>query len=87
MRVTCRQRPGTASGVLFLTLEDETGNSNIVVWKSTQSTFRQALMTGQLLLIKGTVETRDNVTHVIAGAVFDYTSVLESLNIKARSFH
>ena len=85
--VTCRQRPGTASGVLFLTLEDETGNSNIVVWKSTQSTFRQALMTGQLLLIKGTVETRDNVTHVIAGAVFDYTSSLESLNIKARSFH
>jgi error-prone DNA polymerase len=85
--VTCRQRPGTASGVLFLTLEDETGNSNIVIWKRTQEQFRKALMTGQLLLIKGTLETRDNVTHIIAGAIFDYTGELEALNLKSRDFH
>ena len=56
--VTCRQRPGSASGVLFLTLEDETGNSNIVVWQRTQQQFRQALMTAQLLLVKGTGNQR-----------------------------
>ena len=85
--VTCRQRPGSASGVLFLTLEDETGNSNIVVWKRTQQTFRQALMTGQLLLIKGVVETKSNVTHVIAGAIFDYTQELQDLQVQSHDFH
>jgi len=85
--VTCRQRPGSASGVLFLTLEDETGNSNIVVWKQTQAQFRQALMNGQLLLINGIVETKDNVIHVIAGALYDYTSALENLNVTSRNFH
>tara|TARA_R110002110_G_scaffold362241_1_gene571959 strand:+ start:11784 stop:14879 length:3096 start_codon:yes stop_codon:yes gene_type:complete len=85
--VTCRQRPGSASGVLFLTLEDETGSSNIVVWRRTQEHFRQALMTGKLLLIKGTVETKDNVTHIIAGALFDYTQALNELPVKSRNFH
>jgi error-prone DNA polymerase len=85
--VTCRQRPGTASGVLFLTLEDETGNSNIVVWKRTQEQFRQALMTGQLLLINGIVEQKEGVIHVIAGAIYDHTSALESLRLKSRDFH
>ncbi|MEP1595709.1 MAG: error-prone DNA polymerase, partial [Halieaceae bacterium] len=85
--VTCRQRPGTASGVLFLTLEDETGNSNIVVWPRTQEHFRKTLMTGQLLLIKGTLETKENVSHIIAGALYDYTSELEALAVKSRDFH
>jgi error-prone DNA polymerase len=85
--VTCRQRPGSASGVLFLTLEDETGNSNIVVWKRTQQQFRQALMTAQLLLVKGTLETKDNVTHIIAGALYDYTHELQSLQVTSRDFH
>ena len=85
--VTCRQRPGSASGVLFLTLEDETGNSNIVVWQRTQQNFRQALMSAKLLLVTGTVETKDNVTHVIAGALYDYTSELDSLRVKSRNFH
>ncbi|MDX1735104.1 MAG: error-prone DNA polymerase [Halioglobus sp.] len=85
--VTCRQRPGSASGVLFLTLEDETGNSNVVVWKRTQEVFRQALMTGQLLLVNGIVEQKDGVIHVIAGALYDYTCALDSLRIKSRDFH
>jgi len=84
--VTCRQRPGSASGVLFLTLEDETGNSNVVVWQRTQQHFRQALMAGQLLLVTGTVETRDNVTHVIAGALYDHTAALENLRVTSRNF-
>jgi len=85
--VTCRQRPGSASGVLFLTLEDETGNSNIVVWKRTQEHFRQALMTAKLLLVKGTLETKDNVIHIIAGTLLDYSGELESLPVQSRDFH
>ena len=84
--VTCRQRPGSAAGVVFLTLEDETGNSNVVVWKRTQQQFRQALMSGQLLLVKGIVETKQNVTHVIAGALYDYTGELDSLRLNSRDF-
>ncbi|MCB1731498.1 MAG: error-prone DNA polymerase, partial [Halieaceae bacterium] len=85
--VTCRQRPGSASGVLFLTLEDETGSSNIVVWQRTQQQFRRALMSGQLLLINGTLETRDNVIHIIAGGLYDYSHELQSLQVTSHDFH
>jgi len=85
--VTCRQRPGSASGVLFLTLEDETGSSNIVVWQRTQQQFRRPLMTAQLLLVNGTLETRDNVIHIIAGALYDYTDELRALQVASRNFH
>ena len=85
--VTCRQRPGSASGVLFLTLEDETGSSNIVVWQRTQQQFRRALMSGQLLLINGTLETRDNVIHIIAGGLYDYSHELQSLQVASHDFH
>lgn len=85
--VTCRQRPGTASGVVFLTLEDETGNNNVVVWPSVQERCRQALMKGKLLLVKGTLQKRDGVTHVVAGMLFDYTSALQGLGVKSRDFH
>ena len=85
--VTCRQRPGTASGVVFLTLEDETGNINVVVWPSVQEQFRAALMTSQLMMIKGTVESRDGVTHVIASALYDHSHALNDLAVKSRDFH
>jgi error-prone DNA polymerase len=52
-----------------------------------QETFRQALMTSQLLLVKGTLETRDNVIHIIAGALYDYSSHLKALHLKSRDFH
>ncbi len=90
--VTGRQRPGTASGALFLTLEDETGNINVIVWKGTQETFRKVLLTAKLLLIKGTVEVNtDNVSHpvvhIIAGQLHDYSERLEDLSLKSRDFH
>jgi error-prone DNA polymerase len=84
--VTCRQRPGSASGVLFLTLEDETGNSNVVVWKRTQQHFRRELMRARLLLVTGTVETRDGVIHVIAGKLEDHTDELDNLRLQSRDF-
>ncbi|MET0356257.1 MAG: error-prone DNA polymerase [Cellvibrio sp.] len=90
--VTGRQRPGTASGALFLTLEDETGNMNVIIWKGTQETFRKVLLTSTLLLIKGTVEiNNDNVAHpvvhIIAGQLHDYSECLEDLSLKSRDFH
>jgi error-prone DNA polymerase len=85
--VTGRQRPGTAKGTLFLTLEDETGNINVVVWKSLQERFRIPLLKGKLLLIKGTVETEGNVVHVMAGQVIDYSQRLHDLKTSSRDFH
>jgi error-prone DNA polymerase len=84
--VTCRQRPGTASGVLFLTLEDETGNNNVVVWPAVQERCRQALMKGSLLVVKGTLQKRDDVTHIVAGMLFDHSAALGALHLKPRSF-
>jgi len=85
--VTCRQRPGTASGVVFLTLEDETGNINVIVWPAIQERYRQSLMTAQLMLIKGTVESREGVIHVIAGTLEDCSDHLAALTVQSRDFH
>ena len=85
--VTCRQRPGTASGVVFLTLEDETGNINVIVWPAVQERHRQALMTAQLLLVKGTVESREGVVHVIASTLEDRSGDLTALTVQSRDFH
>lgn len=90
--VTGRQRPGTANGTLFLTLEDETGNTSIIVWKNTQQHFRQPLLTSKLLLVKGVMEiNRDNVSHpvihIIAGQLLDYSERLHTLPLRSRDFH
>jgi error-prone DNA polymerase len=77
--VTCRQRPSSASGVVFLTLEDETGNINVLVWTSVLERYRAELLQGQLLQINGKVEREGEVIHVIAGHVIDHTQLLETL--------
>ena len=85
--VTGRQRPNSTSGVLFLTLEDETGNNNIIVWKNMQERYRQPLLTAKLLLVKGILEIRDNFTHIIAGELIDYSEYLQELRTKSRDFN
>ncbi len=85
--VTGRQRPGTAKGTVFLTLEDETGNINIIVWKNTQELFRSILLNSKLLLIKGRLETKDSVIHIIAGRLEDYSERLSNFELKSRDFH
>ena len=90
--VTGKQRPGTASGVMFMSLEDETGTSNVVIWKATQETFRKEILTGKLLIIKGTVDiaTEDvsvPIVHVIAGHIQDVTARLNNFALKSRDFH
>merc|ERR1711960_59853 len=60
--VITRQRPGTASGVIFLTLEDETGTANVVVWKKVYETFRKAVIAGRLVSVTGRIERDGPVT-------------------------
>ena len=76
--VTGRQRPGTASGVVFLTLEDETGNINVIIWASIMTRFRAALLQSRLLKIKGVVEREGLVIHVVAGHVEDISHMLHN---------
>lgn len=85
--VTGRQRPGSTSGVVFLTLEDETGNVNVIVWNSVQQQFRKALLNARLLMVKGIVERKDSVVHVIAGELVDQSDALQGFNNKSRDFH
>lgn len=85
--VTCRQRPGTRSGVTFLTLEDESGNSNVVVWANTARQFRQCFLTSNLLWVKGIVEIHDGVVHVIAGRLKDLSGLLSFTRLESRRFH
>ena len=85
--VTGRQRPGSASGVLFITLEDETGNTNIIVWKSVQTRFRQTLLSGKLLLVKGVMECKNEVIHVVMGEALDLSHLLDNFSVRSRDFH
>lgn len=84
--VTGRQRPSSASGVIFLTLEDETDNINVVIWTRVLETYRAAVVQGRLLKIKGVVERQASVIHVIAGHVEDLSQYLEHFSLQSRDF-
>ena len=77
--VITRQRPGTASGVVFITLEDETATSNIVVWPNMFIKARKAVMTGRLLRVRGKLQREGIVTHVIATHIDDLSYLLDTL--------
>ena len=77
--VITRQRPGTASGVIFLTLEDETGIANVVVWKTIYETFRKAVIAGRLVRVRGRIERDGPVMHLIAEHVEDVSTLLTTL--------
>lgn len=77
--VITRQRPGTASGVIFVTLEDETGVSNVVVWPKVYERFRRAVMGGRLLRVTGHLQREGIVTHLIAEQIEDLSSRLGDL--------
>lgn len=85
--VTGRQKPGTASGVLFMTLEDETGNINVVIWKSLQQRRRQEVLQGKIVVIKGILERKNTVVHVIAGDIENASHELPAFEQKSRDFH
>ncbi|QGX97170.1 DNA polymerase III subunit alpha [Roseovarius faecimaris] len=77
--VITRQRPGTASGVIFLTLEDETGVANVVVWPKVYERFRRAVMGGRLLRVTGYLQREGQVVHLIAQKVEDMSGRLADL--------
>jgi error-prone DNA polymerase len=77
--VITRQRPGTASGVIFLTLEDETGVSNIVVWRKIYAAFRKAVLTARLMRVTARIERDGPTTHLIAEQIEDVSHLLISI--------
>lgn len=89
--VTCRQRPGTASGVTFVTLEDETGTVNVVVWRAVAERFRRELLGATLLAVYGHAERVDTphapVIHVVAQRLVDLSPRLGALTARSRDFH
>ena len=87
--VTCRQRPGTSAGVTFITLEDETGCSNIVVWLATAKRQLDTLIHARLLQVYGKVEQdpESGITHMIAYRLLDLSGSLERLKVQSHDFH
>ncbi|ABI56524.1 error-prone DNA polymerase [Alkalilimnicola ehrlichii MLHE-1] len=82
-----RQRPGSAGGVTFLTLEDETGQINLVVWKATAEAQRRTLLAARLLMVSGIWERKGAVTHLVAGRLEDWSDWLGALDVRSRDFH
>jgi error-prone DNA polymerase len=78
--VLVRQRPGTASGVIFMTLEDETGIANIVVWPKMFEQFRPQVLGARLAAVRGKLQSESNVIHVIADHIEDLTPLLSDLH-------
>jgi error-prone DNA polymerase len=85
--VTCRQRPATASGVIFVTLEDETGYVNLVVWNDLAERQRRELLGARLLEVTGEVQKQGLVVHVLARRLADLTPLLGRLATTSHDFH
>jgi DNA polymerase III alpha subunit len=77
--VICRQRPGTAKGVIFLTLEDETGVANVVVWARVFERYRRAVIAGRCLKVTGKLERDGDVVHVVAERIEDVSALLDEI--------
>ncbi|HFC04321.1 MAG TPA: error-prone DNA polymerase, partial [Rhizobiales bacterium] len=77
--VLVRQRPGSAKGVVFMTIEDETGVANIIVWKTVKDQYNKVVMAAKLVEIYGQIQAQDNVMHLVAKKLIDRTSMLSRL--------
>ena len=85
--VICRQRPGTASGVTFFTLEDETGFVNVVVWKRVFDQHAALAKTAALLGVTGEIQKADGVIHLIAKSLWLPDVALAEQTHRSRDFH
>jgi len=85
--VTHRQRPETAKGVIFVTLEDETGAVNVIVWPQVAREQRQPLLASTLLTVYGVWQCEGEVRHLIARKLVDHSHLLQGLAAKSRNFH
>jgi error-prone DNA polymerase len=84
--VVNRQRPATASGVVFMTLEDETGYVNLIVWPRVAERQRRAMLASRLLEVAGTVEREGEVVHVVAARLTDLSHLIGGLAARSRDF-
>jgi error-prone DNA polymerase len=84
--VITRQRPGSASGVTFVTLEDETGYVNLIVWKRVAEEQRAALLESRLLEVRGQIQREGDVLHVIARRLVNLSGLLGELVVESRNF-
>ena len=85
--VTLRQRPGTASGVTFVTLEDESGWLNLIIWRDLAERQRRVLLESQMLGVVGELQKAEGVTHVLAHRLEDLSALLAGLDTRSRDFH
>jgi error-prone DNA polymerase len=85
--VLVRQRPGSASGVTFMTLEDETGQVNLIVWRNIGERFRRPLVEAGLLEVQGIVQREGPVLHLVARRLIDRTALTGRLHLPSRDFH
>jgi len=84
--VITKQRPGTASGVIFVTLEDETGYSNLILWKQVSDAQRDVLLNARLMGVQGELQKEGKVIHVIARKLFDHSELLGGVRSSSRDF-
>ncbi len=84
--VITKQRPGTASGVTFVTLEDETGSINVIVWKRIAEEQRRELLNARLMGVLGELQVEGKVIHVIARRLYDFSGRLGELTVRSRDF-
>jgi len=84
--VLVRQRPGTANGVIFLTLEDETGISNIIVWRAAYEKFRRAVVSGRCLRVTGMLQRENGVVQIVANTIEDISAMLDELAQPAKEY-
>ena len=84
--VTHRQRPETAKGVVFVSLEDETGGVNVIVWPQVAQAQRQPLLSARLLTVYGVWQQEAGVGHLIARRLVDHSELLQGLNTRSRDF-
>ncbi len=85
--VITRQRPSTASGVIFVTIEDETGYLNLVVWERVAERQRQVLLGATLLGVSGNIQREGEVVHIVARRLCDHSALLGALPTQSRDFH
>jgi error-prone DNA polymerase len=85
--VITRQRPGSAQGVTFVTLEDETGSINLIVWRDVAERQRRALVGARLMAVAGELQVEGEVLHVIAHRLADLSRWLGALTAPSRDFH
>ena len=85
--ITHRQQPGTAKGVVFVTLEDETGTVNVIVWPAVAAAQRTPLLGASLLTVYGVWQREGEVRHLVAKTLVDHTPMLQGLVTRSRDFH